>query len=286
MGRVDLQRGPNSILFGIGSPAGIINTSVNDAAFKTAYNYENRVDQYGSLRNSISLNQELVKGVLAIRVAALKDDELFEQKPAFNNTDRFYGALRFDPKLFGDDNRTSIRAKYEQGKVTSNNPRSIPPGDNQSLWFKTGVDAQGNPVPYPEKKNTLAEQDGEVGASITQNIYRGGGDEALQDRAAWGVTAAKAKTGNTIADTLSAGVASYVGVDSARALLKLGEDWLSHSAKPKQFAASHGLAEWLMMRLGCVSSKPYWSPIHAIMESSAKLFAMSMPPTVVAISGV
>ena len=29
--RVDLQRGPNSILFGIGSPAGIINTSVNMA---------------------------------------------------------------------------------------------------------------------------------------------------------------------------------------------------------------------------------------------------------------
>ena len=144
VGRVDLQRGPNSILFGIGSPAGIINTSVNDASFKTAYNVENRVDQYGSMRNSINLNQELVKGVLAIRFAAVKDDELYEQKPAFNNSTRFYGALRFDPKLFGVDNHTSIRVKYEDGKVDSNNPRSIPPGDDISLWFKTGTDAYGH----------------------------------------------------------------------------------------------------------------------------------------------
>ena len=145
VGRVDLQRGPNSILFGVGSPAGIINTSVNDAAFKTAYNYENRVDQYGSLRNSVSLNQELVKGVLAIRIAAVKDDELYEQKPAFNNSERFYGALRFDPKLFGESNHTSIKVKYEDGKVNSNNPRSIPPGDSITRWFGTAADAYGNP---------------------------------------------------------------------------------------------------------------------------------------------
>ena len=67
VGRVDLQRGPNSILFGVGSPAGIINTSVNDASFKTTYNYENRVDQYGSLRNSISLALSVYRPHLAIR---------------------------------------------------------------------------------------------------------------------------------------------------------------------------------------------------------------------------
>ncbi len=144
VGRVDLQRGPNSILFGTGSPAGIINTSVNDASFKTAYNVENRIDQYGSVRNSINFNKDLIKGVLAIRVAAVKDNELYEQKPAFNNSTRYYGAIRFDPKLFGESNHTSIRVKYEDGKVNSNNPRSIPPTDDMSLWFKTGVDAYGH----------------------------------------------------------------------------------------------------------------------------------------------
>ena len=145
VGRVDLQRGPNSILFGNGSPAGIINTSVNDASFKTAYTVENRIDQYGSNRNSVDLNQSLIKDVLAIRVAIVKDHELYEQKPAFNDTDRDYFALRFDPKLFGEDNHTSIKVKVEQGQVNSNNPRSLPPLDSITRWFNTATDAYGNP---------------------------------------------------------------------------------------------------------------------------------------------
>ena len=144
VGRVDLQRGPNSILFGIGSPAGIINTSVNDANYKTAYSFENRIGEYGSVRNQLSLNQELLPGVLAIRVAAVKDHELFEQTPAYNNSNRLYGAIRFDPKLFSPDSRTTVRVKYEQGNIDSNNPRQIPPDDAISLWFNSGVDSQGH----------------------------------------------------------------------------------------------------------------------------------------------
>ncbi|HWA84719.1 MAG TPA: TonB-dependent receptor plug domain-containing protein [Opitutus sp.] len=139
VGRVDLQRGPNSILFGTGSPAGIINTSLNDAAFKTTYHFENRVDTYGSLRDQIDLNQEIVKGVLAIRLSGLQDDEKYEQKPAYKNDRRWYGALRFDPKLFGEANRTSIKVKYEDGKIRSNNPRQLPPMDTITPWFQSSM---------------------------------------------------------------------------------------------------------------------------------------------------
>jgi hypothetical protein len=145
VGRVDLQRGPNSILFGVGSPAGIVNSSLNDAAFKTTYRYEVRVDEYGSLRNAIDLNQNLVPGLLSIRLAAVKDNELFEQKPAFENTNRQYVTLRFDPKLFGERSHTSLRVKYEQGTVDSNEPRSIPPIDAITPWFQTGTNQYGNP---------------------------------------------------------------------------------------------------------------------------------------------
>lgn len=145
VGRVDLQRGPNSILFGTGSPAGIINTSVNDAMFKTAYHFENRIDEWGSVRNAIDLNQRLIPGVAAIRVAAVQENLKFEQEPAYRDTTRYYGALRIDPKIFSEANHTSIRAKYEKGKVNSNNPRTIPPGDDYTRWFRTGVDQYGNP---------------------------------------------------------------------------------------------------------------------------------------------
>jgi hypothetical protein len=145
VGRVDLQRGPNSILFGTGSPAGIINTSTNDASFKTAYNVENRIDQYGSVRNSVNFNKVLIDGELAIRISALKDNEKYEQHFAFNNSTRYYGAIRYDPKLFGEGNHTSIRANFEKGNVRSNNPRQLPPVDEITPWFKSGTDAYGNP---------------------------------------------------------------------------------------------------------------------------------------------
>jgi outer membrane receptor protein involved in Fe transport len=143
VGRVDLQRGPNSILFGTGSPAGIINTSTDGAAFNNAYNITNRFDEYGSLRDSVSINQELIPGVLAIRLAVLQDDEKYEQSPAFQNTSRYYGAFRFDPKLFGKDSHTSIRGNFEKGHQTSNNPRDIPPTDEITPWFSSSLTIGG-----------------------------------------------------------------------------------------------------------------------------------------------
>ncbi|MDD2763777.1 MAG: TonB-dependent receptor plug domain-containing protein [Opitutaceae bacterium] len=134
-GRIDLQRGPNSILFGVGSPAGIINASINDASYKTAYKVENSIDEYGSLRNVGDFNQVLVPNQLAVRVSLLDDRQKFQQKPAFLDQSRVYAALRYDAKLFGEGNLTTIRIKYEDGRVNSNYPRSIPPNDRITPWF-------------------------------------------------------------------------------------------------------------------------------------------------------
>jgi outer membrane receptor protein involved in Fe transport len=144
VGRIDLQRGPNSILFGVGSPAGIINASVNTAGFKNAFNYQNVTSSFGSQRNSLDANFVLAPNELAIRVAAVNDKQKFQQQPAFNNTTRFYGALRFDPKIINvADSHTSIRANYENGSVKSNNPRQTPPEDQITPWFNRGVGLDG-----------------------------------------------------------------------------------------------------------------------------------------------
>ncbi|HMD60382.1 MAG TPA: TonB-dependent receptor plug domain-containing protein, partial [Opitutaceae bacterium] len=143
VGRVDLQRGPNSILFGTGSPAGIINVSTDNAAFTNSYNVTNRVDQYGSLRDSVMLNQQIIPGILAIRLAALQEDDKFEQAAAFENTKRYYGAFRFDPKIFGKDSHTSIRGNFEKGTYTADAPRDIPPNDEISPWFTSSITVGG-----------------------------------------------------------------------------------------------------------------------------------------------
>ncbi|HXQ80611.1 MAG TPA: TonB-dependent receptor plug domain-containing protein [Opitutaceae bacterium] len=143
VGRVDLQRGPNSILFGTGSPAGIINVSTNGAAFNNSYNITNRVDEYGSLRDSVMLNQEIIPGILAIRLGALQDDEKYEQAAAFENTTRYYGAFRFDPKIFGKDSHTSIRGNFEKGTYTADAPRDLPPYDEITPWFSSSISVGG-----------------------------------------------------------------------------------------------------------------------------------------------
>ncbi len=133
--RVDLQRGPNSVLFGIGSAACIVNTSINAAGFKTGGKFETRFGSFGSVRMSGDYNYVLKKNELAFRVAFLNDKTQYRQQPAFNHDQRFFGALKWDPKLFGAGNRTSIRVNFENGRVNANRPRILPPYENISTFF-------------------------------------------------------------------------------------------------------------------------------------------------------
>ena len=137
-GRIDLQRGPNSILFGIGSPAGIINNSVNPASFKDANKVEFRVSSFGSYRGTVDLNKVLLKNELAVRLSLLEDDTKYRQTPAFRDDKRLYGALRYDPAALNQGSaHTSFRANYETGKVDGRNPSYTPPVDLITPWFNS-----------------------------------------------------------------------------------------------------------------------------------------------------
>ncbi len=136
VGRVDLQRGPNSILFGIGSPAGIINSSVNVASFKDANKVEFQFGSFGSTRATADFNKVLLDGELAIRVAALDDRTNYRQKPAFRDDARLFAALRYDPAFLRFDGaRTSLKLNYETGDIDANYPRLTPPIDCITPWF-------------------------------------------------------------------------------------------------------------------------------------------------------
>lgn len=134
--RIDIQRGPNSILFGLGSPAGIINASTRSAEFRDLGSFEQRVGSYGSARALLDVNQVLLNKVLAIRVDGLWNAEKFQQEQAFQNDKRLYGALRWDPKIFGPDFNTSFKVKAETGKVNANRPRVATPYDSATPWFE------------------------------------------------------------------------------------------------------------------------------------------------------
>ncbi|ACB75274.1 TonB-dependent receptor plug domain-containing protein [Opitutus terrae] len=143
--RVDMQRGANSILFGQGSPAGIINTASKQAGFKDSNQVTARYGSFGSTRGTIDINRVLIKGELAIRFSALYNDEKFKQEPAFSRDRRLYGALRWEPAFLKRGGaRTILKANYEVGNVRSNRPRVVPPIDNITPWFYTGTYAGRN----------------------------------------------------------------------------------------------------------------------------------------------
>jgi outer membrane receptor for monomeric catechols len=97
--RVDLQRGPNSILFGMGSPAGIINVGLKAASYRNSNEVGVLVDEHGSLRLTADFNRVLLKDELAVRVMALREREEFQQKPAYEDDDRVMGSVRWEPKF-------------------------------------------------------------------------------------------------------------------------------------------------------------------------------------------
>jgi len=147
-GRVDLQRGPNSILFGLGNPSGIINSSTNPATFRNSGQIETRFGSYGSYRGSLDCNRVLLKDELALRVSGLFDRTEYQQRPAFNEDQRAYVAMRYDPAFLAKGrSHFSFRANFEAGTIDQSRPRDTPPIDRITPWFNTTpVTVEANPI--------------------------------------------------------------------------------------------------------------------------------------------
>ncbi len=158
--RIEFQRGPNAILFGLGSPSGIINNSTKTAQFKNRGDAEFRFTSTGGTRATLDVNHVLLARELAFRLDAVRDDTRFEQKPAFQLDRRIFGTVRWEPAfLKKGGNNSTFKASFEQGKITSNRPRTLTPGDTITPWFKTGsVTGYDTVTGAPIAFNTLSKK--------------------------------------------------------------------------------------------------------------------------------
>src|SRR5688572_28029197 len=87
--RVEITRGANAMLFGLGSPSGIINNSLIKAglrANRTEVSF--RTDQYASRRLTLDHNQVLLRDKLALRFAALGEKQYYRVEEAFEKDNR------------------------------------------------------------------------------------------------------------------------------------------------------------------------------------------------------
>lgn len=135
--RVTINRGANSILFGVGSPAGIIDTGLVAPLFDNRTQVTGRVGSYGAYRGTFDIERVLVEDQLSIRVTGLYEDTKFQQDPAFEEDQRIFIAAAWKPT---ED--LTIRANVEQGKIDANLPRQFPLVDMVGMWF--------DPLAHPE----------------------------------------------------------------------------------------------------------------------------------------
>lgn len=93
---VTIARGPNSLLFGIGNPAGVIEGSIiHPQLQRNRTEIGTRYGSQDSYRATIDLNRVLVKGRLALRIATVNEQNNYQQEPAFDRKRRAFGSLTF-----------------------------------------------------------------------------------------------------------------------------------------------------------------------------------------------
>jgi hypothetical protein len=161
--RVDIQRGPNSILFGLGSPAGIINNTLKVPNLaKHEFTAESRVGSYGMHREMLDADVTLLPHQLGLRVIGLNNDQKFRQDDTYDHDQRVYGALRWQPVLAAGI-FTQIDLSAESGRIRANRPVPVTPTDFISNWFgplnkylmydpltSNGIPQDPNGVGHPE----------------------------------------------------------------------------------------------------------------------------------------
>jgi hypothetical protein len=142
--RVVINRGANATLFGLGSPAGIINNQTIGTLYGDHTEFGIEFGSYGSKRYTVDLERVLIEDKLSVRVAALLKDKRWQQHPSHEKDKRMNVVLGYKPDEF-----TTINLSYETGYIDANRPRSLPPQDMVSAWFDPGPEGTPKPTHNP-----------------------------------------------------------------------------------------------------------------------------------------
>lgn len=126
--RIDVARGPNSILFGVGGAGGIIDSTPKKAVSSRDFNQVRLwVGSWSKYRASVDVNRSLANEKLGVRVNALWQDA--DGYRDFERDDQRRGAI----SLVGALTRTTtIRFQGEVGKLEQNRPRPWSPYESYS----------------------------------------------------------------------------------------------------------------------------------------------------------
>jgi outer membrane receptor protein involved in Fe transport len=145
---ITISRGADSILAGLGSPAGIINIAPQLATLdRDSTDVAYRFGSYGDQRATINSNIVAIPDKLAFRFDGLYKSAGFEQKPSYDLDRRYYLAMTYKPWT-----KTTIHASYEKADVHEHLPNTFTPEDDITQWVQLGKPA----APLPGSNGSVA----------------------------------------------------------------------------------------------------------------------------------
>jgi outer membrane receptor protein involved in Fe transport len=131
---ITIVRGADSILAGLGSPAGIINYTPQLALLsRNSTDVSYRFGSYGDKRAVFNDNIVAIPDVLAFRIAGVWNDKGYEEKPSYDHDKRYFLATTWKPFK-----KTTIHASYENVDVKAHYPSTYTPEDDITPWIQAG----------------------------------------------------------------------------------------------------------------------------------------------------
>ncbi len=132
--RVEVARGPNSLLFGIGGPGGIVNSTPKRADPDRNFGeIALRAGSWGLRRAAIDVNRRLLNGRLGLRLNAVHQDADGFHDFQADNRRRAALAATWRPT-----DATTVRAGGELGHLHQNRVRPWSAGDSCGQWAANG----------------------------------------------------------------------------------------------------------------------------------------------------
>ncbi|HVW21629.1 MAG TPA: TonB-dependent receptor plug domain-containing protein [Opitutaceae bacterium] len=138
---VEVSRGPNANLFGLGQPSGTVNQVPAFANLARDFTQiQTRGDSYGGWRASIDFNRQLIPDKLSVRASEAFEHIGFVRKPSGEAIRRESLQLKARPFPY-----TTISASYFRYTDTAQRPNFTTPRDFITPWLQAGKPAW-NPV--------------------------------------------------------------------------------------------------------------------------------------------
>ncbi|MBX7122790.1 MAG: TonB-dependent receptor plug domain-containing protein [Opitutaceae bacterium] len=145
---IELSRGPNSTLNGLGNAGGTVNLNQSRANLNREITQVSfRGDDWGGFRTSFDLNRPILKNKVAIRVSAVYDSKGFRRKPSEDTTRRFFSAFTYKPF-----SGTTLSGSFESYRKFARTPNASTPTDMVTDWLNNGRPTY-DPVTGQTKRN-------------------------------------------------------------------------------------------------------------------------------------